>query len=118
MVYKRSMVDNRGVVDDRGRGGSRGNGGSNHNRGNSLDNRSRGNNRGNPNHGGRGNDNGSSCNLDKRGSRCVSSCRLLGEDSLALVADGCVVALGPGCVGDDLDSTVGKVDAVFSSCVR
>merc|ERR1712212_778624 len=43
--------------------------------------------------------------------------RGLGEDCLALVGDGCVVALGPGSVGDDLDSAVGKVDAVLAASV-
>merc|ERR550532_3324679 len=85
MVDQRGMVDNGGMVDNRSRGGS-----------GNLDNWSRGNNRGNPNHRGR-------CNLDQRGS-LVSSSRQVGVDSLALVGDGRVVALGPGSVGDDLDS--------------
>merc|ERR1719266_3226194 len=112
------MVDNsRGVVDDRSRGIGRGNGGRGDNRGDGLDNRSGGNNRGNPNHGGRSrNNNRSGSNLDQRGSS-QSRGGLLGEDRLALVGDGCVVALRPGGVGDDLDSAVGKVDAVLSSGV-
>merc|ERR550532_1174790 len=104
MVDQRGMVDNGGMVDNRSRGIGRGNGGSG-----DLDNWSRGNNRGNPNHRGR-------CNLDQRGS-LVSSSRQVGVDSLALVGDGRVVALGPGSVGDDLDSAVGKVDTVLSTCV-
>ena len=111
MVDNRGMMDDRGVVDDRGvgagsRGIGRGNGGRGHNSGN-LDNWSRGNNRGNPNHRG---------SVGGRGS-LVSRGGLLGEDCLALVGDGRVVALGPGSVGDDLDSAVGKVDTVFSACV-
>lgn len=115
MVDHRSMVDNRGVVDNRSRGIGRGNWGRGHSRGD-LDNWSRGNNRGNPNHRGRSSDNGSSRNLDKRG-RFVARGRLLREDCFALVGDGCVVALGSGSVGDDLDSAVGKVDAVLAASV-
>merc|ERR1719291_1189761 len=74
-----------------------------------VDNWSWGNNRGNLNHRGR-------CNLDQRGS-LVSRSRLLGEDCLALVGDSRVVALGSSSVGDDLDTTVGKVDAVLSTSV-
>merc|ERR550517_2268002 len=110
MMDNRCVVDNGSVVNDRGRGISRGNGGGN------LDNWSRGNNRCNLNHRGRSNNNRGSCNLDQRSS-LVSRCRLRWVLCLSLVGDGCVVALRPGGVGDDLDAAVGKVDAIFSAGV-
>merc|ERR550525_769571 len=105
-----SVVDNGGVVNDRGRGIGRGNGGGN------LDNWSRGSNRRNLNHRGRSNNNRGSCNLDERSS-LVSRCRLRWVLCLSLVGDGSVVSLRPGSVGDDLDTAVGKVDAIFSAGV-
>ena len=106
------VVDNRGMVDKRSVE-SWGNGGRSHDRGN-PDNRGGGSNRSNLDDRGRGGDNRSSSNLDERGSL---HCRLRREDGFALVGDGSVVALGSCGVGDDLNSAVGKVDAVLSSGV-